>query len=202
MADPPVGPIADGLQRYFFGSRELLARLVAFLAEAAPQVPQVVEEDTARGDGLTLRCTELHADFVALLERSLDERVLELARAAVRDADGECPARGGGGGGGGSGEGEEAPSPWGERQLMRVFRELRRRDGGGGGGSGDDDDDEYENSDGEGKQGFAEGEADDDDPAAGWFPRAMLAASEFEHFMVLLRETARGHAWDMESMFG
>ena len=200
MTDPPVGPIAEGLQRYFFGSRELLARLVAFLDEAAPQVPQVTEEDTegtARGDGLTLRCTELHADFVALLERLLDERVLELARAAVRDAGGARD-----GGGGGSEEAEEE-CLWGERQLMRVFRELRRRDGGdGGGGGGGDDDPENENSDGEEKQGFAEGEADDDDPAAGWLPRAMLAASEFEHFMVLLRETARGHAWDMESMFG
>ena len=32
--------------------------------------------------------------------------------------------------------------------------------------------------------------------------RAMLAASDFDVFSVLLRETARGHAWDMESMFG
>ena len=43
---------------------------------------------------------------------------------------------------------------------------------------------------------------DDEISLLGAFPRAMLAASDFQNFQVLLRETARGNAWDMDSMFG
>ena len=187
--DADAGWVADELQRFFFGSPELLRTLRANLLAAAPEL---LDDDAAAG--YKLRTTELHRAFVALLEGELDARALQLARESVRGLhavdfsgvrDGAEEAK------------TRDDSPWAQRQLMRVFRELRRRDSGDCGGSSDD-------GGGEAKQAGETGETEhgiDEDPAAGWFPSAMLAAAEFDHFMVLARETARGNAWDMESMF-
>ena len=118
------------------------------------------------GEGYTLRSTELHAEFVQLLEHELEAAAISLS----------------------VGAGAQAQMPDGDRVALigALQDELRRRcDVGGVSDDADDD-----------------SEIDDQHVLLAAFPRAMLAASDFDVFQVLLRETARGHAWDMESMFG
>lgn len=191
LEDADASWVADELQRFFFGSPQLLACLRANLLAAAPELV----DDDATG-GFKLRSTELHRAFVALLEGELDARALQLARESVRGVDaGDLETEEGRAGTEDAKTSDD--SPWAKRQLMRVFHELRRRDNGGCGGSSDDSGSDAEHAGGASEAKRSGG----DDPAAGWFPRAMLAAAEFDHFMVLARETARGNVWDMESMF-
>ena len=72
MMDADAGWVADELQRFFFGSPELLRTLRANLLAAAPEL---LDDDAAAG--YKLRTTELHRAFVALLEGELDARALQ-----------------------------------------------------------------------------------------------------------------------------
>ena len=162
-----LGRVANGLERFFFGSKEFKQRLAAFLEDAAAELG---EDGTvtpgAEGEGYTLRSTELHGEFVQLLEREVEAAAISLS----------------------IGAGAQAQMPDGDRVALiaALHDELHRRCDAGGVPDHADGDSEF----------------DDQRALLAAFPRAMLAASDFDVFQVLLRETARGHAWDMESMFG
>ena len=166
-AGTDLGRVADGLERFFFGSKEFKQRLSAFLEDAAAELGEDGAVTAgAEGEGYSLRSTELHGEFVKLLERELETAALSLSgddgpAAHIRDDDRVA-------------------------LIGALHDELRRRFDAGGHPDHADDGPEF----------------DDECALLAAFPRAMLAASDFDVFSVLLRETARGHAWDMESMFG
>eukprot|EP00937_MAST-01D_sp_MAST-1D-sp2_P003351 g3351.t1 len=180
-----VSCVADDLQAYFFSGAEggLKQELDGFLQTAAEELGAGGPVAAPRED-IDLRWTELHADFLQVLEHALERRACMLVEKAepkpaggAGGVDATCDAKGDAKG--------DAPcdSAVASAKLMGALAlELRERH-------------------------HASGERGDDAELEGEgllaaFPRALLAASDFSTFEVLVRETARGHAWDMESMFG
>ena len=169
-----VSRVADGLEHFFFRSSALQERLSAFLRETVAELGMDGAHAPGTAPGAEGEGYSLQSTKAHHAFLQLLETELENKALSLAGAGrpGWCD---GGVDGGGDNGGDDRDSV-----LASLLGELRRRSN-----AADDED-----------------TPGDEISLLGAFPRAMLAASDFQNFQVLLRETARGNAWDMDSMFG